>query len=287
MKRRSLLSLAALPLLAPSAWAQAPLRRATAAGARVVTAAHPAATIHSYVSAADGFHVAAHVIEGPSGLVLVDGGLTPAAGGEIRALLDGLGKPLQAVLLSHFHPDHWAGLTAAGLPEVLAGPATAELMRAAGPSIAASLPFAPAVPRVGVQAPGALRLGGVEMAVSYVRDTEAPEIMVVEIPGASAVVVQDIFYNGVHAYVSRRLEAWIAALRGLESRGDVTFLVGHGEPATAREIPRLVSYLEAVQPMVATGPVDQRAVVAEMVRRFPDFASPELLALSLGRLPPG
>jgi glyoxylase-like metal-dependent hydrolase (beta-lactamase superfamily II) len=287
MKRRTVLSLAALPLLAPAARAQAPAGAPTPGGGRVITTTHPAARLHTHLSPEAGFRVTAHVIEGPSGLVLVDGGFTPETGREIRALVDSLGKPVQAVLLSHVHPDHWGGLSAGGFTEVLAGPTTAELMRAAGPSISASLPFAPAVPRVAVQAPGALRLAGVDLVVSYVRDTEAPEIMVVEIPGAATVIVQDIFYNRVHAYVSRRLDAWIATLRGLEARRDVTFLVGHGAPATARDIPGLIAYLEAVRPLVATGTVDQAAVVAEMVRRFPDHASPALLALSLSHMPPG
>jgi glyoxylase-like metal-dependent hydrolase (beta-lactamase superfamily II) len=287
MRRRDVLALAALPLLHGAARAQAPAGPPTVGGGHVVTATQGAVRLHSYVSAATAAKVTAHVIEGPSGLVLVDGGWTPEAGRDIRALVDGLGKPLQAVLLSHVHPDHWAGLTAAGYPEVLAGATTAALMAQAGPSIAAAQPHPTNVPRVAAQAPGALRLAGVDLLVSYVRDTEAPEIMTVEIPAARSVIVQDIFYNGVHAYVSRQLDTWLAVLRGLESRRDATFLVGHGEPATAREIPRLVAYLEAVRPLVAAGTPDQAAVVAEMVRRFPDFAAPELLALSLSRLPPG
>jgi len=286
MIRRDILALATLPLLQTAAQAQAPAAGPPAA-ARVVTTTHAAARLHSYISASTAAHVTAHVIEGPSGLVLVDGGWTPEAGREIRALVESLGKPLQAVLLSHFHPDHWAGLTAARYPEVLAGGTTAGLMQQAGPAMAAAQPQPTNLPRIAVQAPGALRLAGVDLVISYARDTEAPEIMTVEIPGASTLIVQDIFYNRVHAYVSRQLDTWLSVLRGLQSRGDVTFLVGHGEPTTAREIPRLIAYLEAVRPLVATGTPDQAAIVAEMVRRFPDFATPELLALSLSRLPPG
>lgn len=280
MKRRNLAALTALPLLHQPAMAQS-------SGSRVVSATHGAVRLHSYISPVAAARVTAHVVEGPTGLILVDGGWTAESGREIRALVDGLGKPLRAVLLSHFHPDHWSGLTAARLPEVLAGPVTATLLQQAGPGMAAAQSHPVNVPRVAVQAPGALRLAGVELNIAYVRDTEAPEIMTVEIPGASTLIVQDIFYNRVHAYVSRQLDTWLAVLRGLESRGGVTFLVGHGEPATARDIPRLIAYLEAVRPLVATGTPDQAAVVAEMVRRFPDFATPELLALSLTHLPPG
>lgn len=286
MTRRDTLALVALPLVQTAARAQAPAGTPTDGGGRVVTATHAAARLHSYISAPAAARVTAHVIEGPTGLVLVDGGWTPEAGRDIRALVEALGKPLQAVLLSHFHPDHWAGLTAAGYPEVLTGATTAALMQRAGPTIAAAQAHPTTVPRAAVQAPGALRLAGVDLLVSYVRDTEAPEIMTVEIPAAGTLIVQDVFYNRVHAYVSRQLDAWLGVLRGLESRRDATFLVGHGEPATAREIPRMIAYLEAVRPLVTTGTPDQAAVVGEMIRRFPDFAAPELLALSLSRLPP-
>lgn len=286
MNRRDILALATSPLWQTVAQAQAPAA-APPTAARVVTTTHAAARLHSYISDASAAHVTAHVIEGPSGLVLVDGGWTPEAGREIRALVESLGKPLRAVLLSHFHPDHWAGLTAARYPEVLAGATTAALMQQVGAAMAAAQSQPTNVPRIEVQAPGALRLAGVDLVISYARDTEAPEIMTVEIPGASTLIVQDIFYNRVHAYVSRQLDTWLGVLAGLQSRGDVTFLVGHGEPATAREIPRLIGYLEAVRPLVATGTPDRAAIVAEMVRRFPDFAAPDLLALSLSHLPPG
>jgi glyoxylase-like metal-dependent hydrolase (beta-lactamase superfamily II) len=44
------------------------------------------------------------------GVVAVDGLLQVSAAKEMRAGLDGLGKPLLAVLLTHSHPDHYAGL---------------------------------------------------------------------------------------------------------------------------------------------------------------------------------
>jgi glyoxylase-like metal-dependent hydrolase (beta-lactamase superfamily II) len=42
-------------------------------------------------------------------VVAVDGLLTVSAAKETRTALDRLGKPLLAALVTHSHPDHYAG----------------------------------------------------------------------------------------------------------------------------------------------------------------------------------
>ncbi len=56
------------------------------------------------------FPVVAYIFERPEGLVVVDALLTDLASKELRAEVGAIGKPLQAALLAHPHPDHYAGL---------------------------------------------------------------------------------------------------------------------------------------------------------------------------------
>jgi glyoxylase-like metal-dependent hydrolase (beta-lactamase superfamily II) len=66
--------------------------------------------IHRFPVAPEGAFVNAYLIETASGVVAVDGLLQVSAAKEMRAALDRLGKPLLAVVVTHSHPDHYAGL---------------------------------------------------------------------------------------------------------------------------------------------------------------------------------
>jgi glyoxylase-like metal-dependent hydrolase (beta-lactamase superfamily II) len=73
-------------------------------------------TIHRFPVEHEGAFVNAYLVETASGVVAVDGLLQVSAAKEMRAAIERLGKPLLAALLTHSHPDHYAGLA-----EVVAG----------------------------------------------------------------------------------------------------------------------------------------------------------------------
>ncbi len=68
-------------------------------------------TIHTYTSGEQGLFVNAYLIETPDGVVAVDGTLTRSDSRAFRSLYETLEKPLLAVLVTHAHPDHVAGIT--------------------------------------------------------------------------------------------------------------------------------------------------------------------------------
>jgi glyoxylase-like metal-dependent hydrolase (beta-lactamase superfamily II) len=71
-----------------------------------------AATVHTYQAGPSGFYVNAYLVETASGLVAVDATLTVSDSTALRAKIDAVAKPLLAVLITHPHPDHYAGVTA-------------------------------------------------------------------------------------------------------------------------------------------------------------------------------
>jgi glyoxylase-like metal-dependent hydrolase (beta-lactamase superfamily II) len=90
-------------------------------------------TIHVHASGEGGLFANAYLIETGQGIVAVDGTLTMSESQALRARIDEIGKPLLAVLVTHAHPDHVAGivnLTGSSDIPILALPSVAEIARA-------------------------------------------------------------------------------------------------------------------------------------------------------------
>ena len=66
--------------------------------------------IHSYLSPADGLQVNTQMIEGPNAVVIFDGQLLLPYADEVASYVQTLGKPIDRIILSHAHTDHWGGL---------------------------------------------------------------------------------------------------------------------------------------------------------------------------------
>src|SRR6266853_1055938 len=66
--------------------------------------------IHSYLSPADGLQVNTQMIEGPNAVVIFDSQLLLPYAGEVASYVQTLGKPVDRIILSHAHTDHWGGL---------------------------------------------------------------------------------------------------------------------------------------------------------------------------------
>lgn len=53
--------------------------------------------------------VNSYLVHGPDGLVVVDGQLTVSDATALRDRVAATGRPLVALLVTHAHPDHYAG----------------------------------------------------------------------------------------------------------------------------------------------------------------------------------
>src|ERR1700738_780455 len=66
--------------------------------------------IHSYLSPADGLQVNTQMIEGLTAVVIFAGQLLLPYADEVASYVRTLGKPVDRIILSHAHTDHWGGL---------------------------------------------------------------------------------------------------------------------------------------------------------------------------------
>lgn len=67
--------------------------------------------IHIHMSGEKGIFVNGYLIETANGVVAIDSALTVSESKALKAQLDSINKPLLAILLTHPHPDHVAGVT--------------------------------------------------------------------------------------------------------------------------------------------------------------------------------
>jgi glyoxylase-like metal-dependent hydrolase (beta-lactamase superfamily II) len=67
--------------------------------------------VHRVAGAAGEVFANAYIIEGQSGLVVIDALLTRTGSRALRDTVDALGKRLRAVVITHGHPDHYGGVT--------------------------------------------------------------------------------------------------------------------------------------------------------------------------------
>ena len=68
--------------------------------------------IHTYRAAETGLFVNSYLVEGESGVVVVDTSLLVSDIEALRARLKALKKPLRAIFVTHAHPDHFNGIHA-------------------------------------------------------------------------------------------------------------------------------------------------------------------------------
>lgn len=208
--------------------------------------------IHTHSCGEGGIFVNAYLIETAHGVVAVDATLSESESKALRKELEGLGKPLLAVLVTHPHPDHVAGITnlvGNDSPKILATQSVLDLMRALeapkrkqwGPVYGAEWVARWTYPNTIVASGDRVTFDGVTYAVLDIGaggDSEANSVWIVEAPRKTA-FLSDLTFNGTHSYVADgHLLAWLANLARLERVCDGMDIVfpGHGPAASPSQL---------------------------------------------------
>jgi glyoxylase-like metal-dependent hydrolase (beta-lactamase superfamily II) len=204
-------------------------------------------TIHRHASAEGGIYANAFLIETAHGVVAVDAALSETESKSLRRELEALGKPLLAVLITHPHPDHVAGITnliANDNPPIIATQAVLELMRRLegpkreqwGPVYGAEWVARWTYPNRVAQSGESFVFDGVRYRVLDLGaggDAEANSVWWIDAPVRTA-FLGDLVFNGTHAYVADgHVLAWLANLTRVQRAcaGIERVFPGHGPSA--------------------------------------------------------
>lgn len=235
------------------------------------------------------------VLVGERSCAILDCQRTRVEARHVVSLARGTGLPVEAIFLSHEHPDHIAGLetVAAAFPDapVLASETTRDWIAAnraqlipflksvLGPAAPDGVPLPTRVVRPGE----VLTLAGAEWRVDQIGPCEASGMTLLHNERHDVLFAADLFDNRFTPWlVDGTTGAWIAEIeRNLPRYGDVgTALVGHGTAGPARPMMQdTLGYLrffrEAVRrELPATGavPAESRARIrAALAARYAGY----------------
>jgi glyoxylase-like metal-dependent hydrolase (beta-lactamase superfamily II) len=77
---------------------------------KICVSDHGDVKVHTYISPPDGLLTNTQIVEGPTKLIVFDGQFFLPYAEEAATYIEGLAKPVDRIVLSHIHLDHWSGL---------------------------------------------------------------------------------------------------------------------------------------------------------------------------------
>ena len=246
----------------------------------------PGVIVHAYNSA-EGMLDGSAVFETEKELVLLEPQSMPESAKELKQYIDGLGKPLAAVIVAY----HGAGLSPyKGVP-IYASKAAVEFAKdgrgaALFENFAKGVPgFDPEVivPDHVLEAPEAV-LGGVAFALEY-DDIPAPAPgMTVAVPSAKVVYLH-MLGGDTHSILggAEHIKAFAEALRKMKGQGYELILTSHHAPERPEALDKKIAYLEKTLEILSASKTKEDFVAA-MKQAFPDYQGEAYLEMSAANL---
>lgn len=213
------------------------------------------------------FPVNAYIVEGPDGVVVVDATLTNTSSRALRVAVDATGKPLRGVLLTHAHPDHYAGLgnLTAGLDvPIVSVQGVRDIARRddatkdalIGGMFGPEWPSNRVFPNEIVREGQSLSFGaGLDFEVRDIGPAESFHDSMFVLKGDhQRVFAGDLAYGLMHPYMADNTNPdWRAALDRIQSETaeDAVLYVGHGAPVTPGFLSWQKDYLSVFERILA------------------------------------
>ncbi len=235
-------------------------------------------TVHVATAPEQVFANSTYIIESANNLVVIDTQFLLPNAMDFRAYADSLGKPIERVLITHEHPDHFLGSEAFADVPVFALEQTAALIAEVGQAEIdeKQAQFGDAIASMFVTPevlePGTIEIDGVTYDFSLVKDAEAEFQLVTKLPDYDVAFVGDIVYSGVHLIMAGMPPTWIQALEDLkaDSTDQTIVLPGHGLPGDASLYDENIAWLSKAGELMGTATTADE-FKGGLMEAFPDL----------------
>ena len=234
-------------------------------------------------SPADGFHVNTQMIEGPTAVVIFDGQLLLPYADEVASYVQTLGKPVDRIILSHAHTDHWSGLQVLTerFPDarVFALDGIADQVRARGPArldalrriygdkVATKVTVPTETITEGLQ-----RIDGVTYDFKRFVDAESDLQLAALLPEQKVLMAFDLVFSpNQHAFTgANHFDHWMIVLESLKAlQGYDTITIGHDTPVHRSAIDSTITYVKRAREIHAVS-ADAKTYSESLKAAFPD-----------------
>jgi glyoxylase-like metal-dependent hydrolase (beta-lactamase superfamily II) len=244
-------------------------------------------TIHRFPINREGAFVNAYLVETGSGVIAVDGLLTVSGAKEMRTALDRLGKPLHAALLTHSHPDHYAGMgeivagydvpiiAPQGVIDTITGD-DAIKDEIIGPMFGDEWPTGRVFPNTPIRDGESVTFDDVTFTVIDLGPSESPHDSPWVLGEDEKIVfLDDQIYDHRHCFLGDGFHAeWLANIEKLRARfpDDAVFHIGHGGPVGREMWDWQRGYIELFLDAVSTADWSEpESAKATVVSRMQDY----------------
>ncbi|KSV75956.1 hypothetical protein N185_16040 [Sinorhizobium sp. GW3] len=256
---------------------------AEVAGGRVEIKELGTVKIHSFLSGPDGLFVNSHIVEGPTSLIIFDGQLLTSYASQFADYVETLKKPVDRIILSHGHPDHWSGLEVLAArfsaAPIYALPGIAEGIEARGEKMLGlmrkvfgdSVAKAPTIPSRQLSE-GVTVIDGIRFEFRKILDAESDLQLLALMPEHNVMFAFDVVFDpNDHAFtVANHFDHWIEILLDLDKiQGYEVIIIGHNRATNRGGIIATVEYLKQARKAFAENETPE-GYAGQLKQAFPD-----------------
>lgn len=242
--------------------------------------------IHSYKSGADGGIVTTQIIETKNKLIVVDTQFVKVYAEEVSKYIKSLKKPVERVIISHEHPDHWFGSEYFKEYKIYANKFILDKLSDTAQStvdtrkkqMGDTITSEAVIPKY-VLNDGEEIIDGVKFVFETFKDVEAPYLTVVKLPESKVLIAQDLIYSNAHlVLINNQFEGWINSLEKLKLEGYETILPGHGNIADNSVFDENIEYLKLSKKLYDEG--DKEKFISTLKEKYKEYEATNFVDFS-------